>query len=184
MEDEDSRLLKDSLSTVSKFLSGASATNAQSSGRYRRGEETLNQNHRQLSESRPSQPDSKANDENLFDVGWALSSKVAQRYVSRKPSPPRNKVMTPAQFERYRQDKERQDTKFEPAKPGQGEHDEEEDNYEDDEDEAEKSKQAVKQRRKQEAHMTIYRQQMMKVTGEGASGAPSRPGIQMSFSHA
>ncbi len=179
-EDEDSRLLKDSLSTVGKFLSGSTATGAATSGRYRRNEDTLGASYRQVSaESTTSRFDSKGEDDNLFDTGLAHSGRMAHRYVTRKPSPPRNKVMTPAQFERYRQDKERQGTQTDTAKP---EHEnEDDDNYEDDEDETEKSKQAAKQRKKQEAHMTVYRQQMMKVTGE-SSGGPSRPNIQMSFS--
>jgi len=179
-EDEDTRLLKDSLSTVSKFMSGGTVTTAQSSGRYRRNEDGLGSSYRQVSaESTPSRPGARGDDDNLFDNSLAQSSRMAQRYMTRKPSPPRNKVMTPAQFERYRQDKERQDTRTDQAKVDP--ENDEEDNYEDDEDEMEKSRQAAKQRRKQEAHMTVYRQQMMKVTGE-SSGGPSRPGMTMSFS--
>jgi hypothetical protein len=90
--------------------------------------------------------------------------------------------MTPAQFERYRQDKERQSTAPDAEKPEE-KSDEEEIDYDDDEDEMEKQKQQAKQRRKQEAHMAVYRQQMMKVTGESNGGfAPSRPSLQMSFS--
>ncbi|KAK6614029.1 hypothetical protein H4I96_00350 [Botrytis cinerea] len=60
---------------------------------------------------------------------------------------------------------------------------EEEETYEDDEDEAEKSKNAAKQRRKQEAHMSVYRQQMMKVTGDSTpSPGPSRPSMYSSHS--
>ncbi len=174
-EDEDSRLLKDSLSTVNKFLSGATAASAQSSGRYRRNDDS----NRQVSaESTSSRFDAKGED-NLFDTSLAQSSRAAHRYMARKPSPPRNKVMTPAQFERYRQDKERQGTQVETTKPEQ--ENDEDDNYEDDEDEVEKSKQAAKQRRKQEAHMTVYRQQMMKVTGE-SGGLGARPSMQTSFS--
>lgn len=77
--------------------------------------------------------------------------------------------MTPAQFERYRQDQER--LKSVGGQSKDKEEDEEEETYDDDEDEAEKAKQAAKQRRKQEAHMAVYRQQMMKVTGEVPSEA-------------
>jgi len=85
--------------------------------------------------------------------------------------------MTPAEFERYRQDKERQDTAAESSKKESD--DDEEVNYEDDEDEIEKAKQLSKQRRKQEANMAVYRQQMMKVTGESN---PSAPGHSFSAS--
>lgn len=90
--------------------------------------------------------------------------------------------MTPAQFERYREDKTRQDSRSNTPKPVQANDDEEEDHYEDEEDDAEKAKQLAKQRRKQEAHMTVYRQQMMKVTGEAANLSSSRPSLQLSFS--
>ena len=180
-EDEDSVLLNDSLSTVSKFLNGSSSTAAQQTGRYRRNEDNFGSYRQVSASSTPSRSDRKGDDDNLFDTSLAQSSRLAHRYVSRKPSPPRNKVMTPAQFERYRQDKERQDTREDVAQP-EKEPAEEEDNYEDDEDEVEKSRQAAKQRRKQEAHMTVYRQQMMKVTGESNGVGPSRPSIQMSFS--
>ena len=178
VEDEDSVLLSDSLLTVNKFLNGSSGTNTQQTGRYRRNEDSLG-SYRQVSAS--SRTDRKGDDDNLFDTSLAQSSRLAHRYVSRKPSPPRNKVMTPAQFERYRQDKERQDAKEEVAEP-EKEPADEEDNYEDDDDEVEKSRQAAKLRRKQEAHMTVYRQQMMKVTGESNGAGPSRPNIQMSYS--
>lgn len=50
------------------------------------------------------------------------------------------------------------------------------DDYEDD-DEIERGRQAAKQRQKQEAHLAVYRQQMMKVTGEKVpSGADSNLG--------
>jgi hypothetical protein len=55
------------------------------------------------------------------------------------------------------------------------EDDEEDEIYEDEEDDAEKNKQIAKQRRKQEAHMAVYRQQMMKVTGETTTPTPRPP---------
>lgn len=90
-----------------------------------------------------------------------------------------NKVMTPAQFERYRQDQVRQASSSTLPKDVENE----EDAYEeDDEDEAEKQKQIAKQRRKQEAHMAVYRQQMMKVTGEALPPPSSRPSMSFSMS--
>ncbi|KAK4239448.1 hypothetical protein C8A03DRAFT_42928 [Achaetomium macrosporum] len=166
-EDEEARLLKDSLSTVTMFITEGGESmlaGSQSVPRYRRNED----------------------DDSLFDSGHARSSKYGSRPSARQHDNPTgsNKVMTPAEFERYRKDKERQDRERELLAPGSTRNaDEDEmDNYEDDEDEAEKAKQQAKQRRKQEAHMAVYRQQMMKVTGEPASGPSSRPSLQMSFS--
>ncbi|KAL1836939.1 hypothetical protein VTJ49DRAFT_4452 [Mycothermus thermophilus] len=168
-EDEEAKLLQDSLSTVSKFISvaGSSPSNA----RYRRNEIGVEED-----------------DDSLFDSSSAQFSRYGERYSARKQTAPpsSNKVMTPAEFEKYRRDKERQDREREITKaPGAKTADQEddEDNYEDDEDEGEKARQQAKQRRKQEAHMAVYRQQMMKVTGESSgSTTSSRPSIQMSFS--
>ncbi|KAK4128304.1 hypothetical protein N657DRAFT_13390 [Parathielavia appendiculata] len=172
VEDEEARLLKDSLSTVTRFIHGADTSSSSSAGRYRRDESSL-----------------EGDSDSLFDSSPAYSSKYGSRYPPRKAqtnTPGSNKVMTPEEFEKYRQDKERQDRERRiigapGAKTGADE--DEEDNYEDDEDDAEKAKQQAKQRRKQEAHMAVYRQQMMKITGESAGSAPSfRPSLQMSFS--
>ena len=86
-----------------------------------------------------------------------------------------NKIMTPAEFERYRREQEMKSTADPKSKD-----DSSDDEGDDDEDEIEKSKQAARQRRKQEAHMSVYRQQMMKVTGEQPSDLPNlqlRPGM-------
>lgn len=170
-EDEEAKLLKDSLSTVTKFINGAGTTNSQSVSRYRRNESGL-----------------EGDSDSLFDSSPAYFSSYGNRYSARKQNTPpaAHKVMTPAEFEKYRKDKERQDREREitgASGSKAGEDEDEEDNYEDDEDDAEKAKQQAKQRRKQEAHMAVYRQQMMKVTGESASSMPSsRPSLQMSFS--
>lgn len=118
-------------------------------------------------------------DEDLF-----ASADLAQQFQEKSPSPPPsrqapvNKVMTPAQFERYRQDQDRLR-----SVGGRPKDEEEEETYEDDEDEAEKNKKAAKQRQKQEAHMSVYRQQMMKVTGDSApSPVPPRPAMFSSMS--
>ncbi|OAA53770.1 hypothetical protein SPI_09215 [Niveomyces insectorum RCEF 264] len=191
-EDEDTVLLKDSLASVNKFLAGSNSSNTKSfspSNRFRRSDESHNSGYKQVPTgstspvlgSKPATED----EDNLFDSSLVHSNKMAQRFVSRKPSPPRNKVMTPAQFERYRKDKEREDHSKDATESKRIEEDnddDEEDNYEDDLDEVEKSKQAAKQRRKQEAHMTVYRQQMMKVTGEAASGTPARASLAFSLS--
>ncbi|SPO04222.1 uncharacterized protein DNG_06905 [Cephalotrichum gorgonifer] len=115
-------------------------------------------------------------DDNMFDNGFLNSTRAAHRYVARPPSPPRNKVMTTAQFEQYKQEKGRATTQSKSKAAGAKDDDSESDeDYEDDEDEVEKSKEAAKQRRKQEANMAVYRQQMMKVTGEAANAVPRPP---------
>lgn len=127
----------------------------------------------------------KPDEDNLFDSNMMASANIAQRFGERAPSPltkqtPKNRVMTPAQFERYKQDQER--LRSIGGQPKDAEEEEEETNYDDDEDEAEKIRELAKQRRKQEAHMAVYRQQMMKVTGEApsATGRPSFSGAQSS----
>ncbi|GAB1311200.1 hypothetical protein MFIFM68171_01410 [Madurella fahalii] len=171
-EDEEARLLKDSLSAVTGFITGTGSTmpaGSPSGSRYRRNENALD-----------------GDNDSLFDTGRTYSSKYSGRYTTRKnDSPPSShKVMTPAEFEKYRKDKERQDREREAGaasdKPD-GDQDDD-DNYEDDEDDLEKAKQQAKQRRKQEAHMAVYRQQMMKVTGESGNTHSPRSSLQISFS--
>lgn len=86
---------------------------------------------------------------------------------SSRPDGQPKKVMTRAQFERYR--KEQENTEKTSTSDVS---DDENDNYDDD-DEAERNRQAAKQRRKQEAHLAVYRQQMKKVTGEQPSELPN-----------
>jgi len=108
-----------------------------------------------------------------FDPSIAADAELANMYQEAKPAPPRsapsNKVMTPQQWERYKEQKE-MDRRLGALTDDSGS--EAGDNYEDD-DEVERDRQATKQRRKQEAHLAVYRQQMMKVTGEAAP--PQRP---------
>ncbi|KAK0733346.1 hypothetical protein B0T26DRAFT_736294 [Lasiosphaeria miniovina] len=177
--DEEAKLLRDSLSTVTRFMSGASSAGVaatSSTSRYRRNGDFTTATTTDVS---------KDEDEGLFDSSQIYSLKSASRYTLRKSASPQNtKVMTPAQFERYREDRERQDKErqFDTASNTRGNEEDEDDNYEDDEDDLEKAKQQAKQRRKQEAHMSVYRQQMMKVTGESANPSQSRPSLQISFS--
>ena len=115
----------------------------------------------------------------LFDASPQPTGRSASPTDPQVQFPPKtetqNKVMTPAQFERYRQEQEmRREQYF-----NHDISDEEGDDYEDD-DEIERNKQLARQRRKQEAHLSVYRQQMMKVTGEQPSGLPGvqpRPGM-------
>ncbi|KEF53808.1 uncharacterized protein A1O9_10209 [Exophiala aquamarina CBS 119918] len=107
-----------------------------------------------------------------FDPSIAADAELANMYQETKPQPPKpassNKVMTPQQWERYKQQKE-MDRRLGALSDDSGS--EAGDNYEDD-DEVERDRQATKQRRKQEAHLAVYRQQMMKVTGEAAQPPP------------
>lgn len=84
---------------------------------------------------------------------------------------PHSKVMTPVQFERYRKEQEAWRTNFNAprSEPSDDESDQDED-----EDDVERNRQLVKQRRQQEAHLAVYRQQMMKVTGEKPTDLPSK----------
>lgn len=111
----------------------------------------------------------------LFGYPLTASATLAAQYEgSVSPSPtkqgPQHKIMTPAQFERYRQQQEMSRTKSttsrsEPSEDGS-------DMEYDDDDETERNRQAARQRRRQEAHLAIYRQQMMKVTGEQPAELP------------
>lgn len=107
-----------------------------------------------------------------FDSSIAADAELANMYEESKPAPPKpvssNKVMTPAQWERYKQQKE-MDRRLGALSDDSGS--EAGDNDEDD-DEAERDRQATKQRRKQEAHLAVYRQKMMKVTGETVQSLP------------
>lgn len=105
----------------------------------------------------------------LFESDDIISSvQLASQYEQRVASAPTvpNKVMTPAQFEHYRKQRElrRQLSNASKSDNSEAENDYEDD--EDDEDETEKSREVARQRRKQEAHLSIYRQQMMKVIGQ------------------
>ena len=111
----------------------------------------------------------------MFDASPQPTERLALPANAQVKIPPKpdtqNKVMTPAQFERYRKEQEtRREQYF-----NHDVSDEEGDDYEDD-DEIERNKQLARQRRKQEAHLSVYRQQMMKVTGEQPSDLP---GVQL-----
>ncbi|EGR47598.1 uncharacterized protein TRIREDRAFT_22559 [Trichoderma reesei QM6a] len=149
-DDEDAQLLAETYTAI-QLLSAEDDEfddNPQQ-GRYRREEDNFT--------VAPRQPKPAPNSN-----GTRNGDGAPRRFVPSQDGAPRNKVMTPAEFEKYREDKIRHDRTNSTSKDD----DEDDINYEDDEDEAEKSKQQAKQRRKQEAHMAVYRQQMMKVTGE------------------
>ncbi|KAJ5286828.1 hypothetical protein N7478_002514 [Penicillium angulare] len=107
------------------------------------------------------------------DPSIADHARLAVQFAEnlRKTPSPGNKVMTPSQFEHYRQQQELRRSNSNSSKS-----DDESDHEEfDEEDEAEKQREAERQRRKQEAHLSVYRQQMMKVTGQQAPSPSLRP---------
>ncbi|EXJ65419.1 hypothetical protein A1O7_01760 [Cladophialophora yegresii CBS 114405] len=114
-----------------------------------------------------------------FDPVIAENAQLANMYQEAKDPPPKrttgNKVMTPAQWERYKEQKEMDRRLGALSDDSASEAGDISDD--DDDDELERSKQAAKQRRKQEAHLAVYRQTMMKVTGEAP---PNRPGSSLS----
>ncbi|KAI1810538.1 hypothetical protein GGS20DRAFT_169894 [Poronia punctata] len=121
-------------------------------------------------------------DDNLFDKSLSRPTRIAPRIGARSSTAPQtsNKVMTPEEFEKYRQDRVKEE-RLGRANKTESDKEDEDINYDDDEeDDLEKSKQLAKQRRKQEAHLAVYRQRMMKVTGESAN--PTRPPMTTSLS--
>lgn len=113
----------------------------------------------------------------MFDASPPLSGRSAPTLLPKAQPAPRpdtqNKVMTPAQFEKYKEEQESRLNQY----SHRDESDEEGDDYEDD-DEIERNRQLARERRKQEAHLAVYRQQMMKVTGDQPSDLPTvRPAM-------
>lgn len=114
-------------------------------------------------------PSFEPDDPLLLDPTFQEMARSADQYQVKNISPPRNpvpsKVMTPAQFERYRKEQDLLRSKSNASKSDTSDDGSDDYDYEDD---AERNRQLAKQRRKQEAHLAVYRQQMMKVTGEQA----------------
>jgi len=191
--DEDARLLKDSVNASRHLESPSYSPRVRDSWALPSDsiEEAPVSNWRMASTEttpRAKKAEPVIDEENMFDSQTRASATTAQQFQDtqqrfsdrswstapkRNAKAPATKVMTPAQFERAKQDQERLKSVGGQSKDEQDDDDEE--IYEDDEDEAEKAKQLAKQRRKQEAHMAVYRQQMMKVTGEAPS--TSRPQV-------
>lgn len=175
VEDEDARLLADSVA-AGRFLTDEPPVDVQS-GRYRRDGDHFGAGSRSANAS--------GKEDNMFDGTTQRFPRPARVGGPSNSSQSTNKVMTPAEFERYRLDKEREDMhKAAHASTGNDD-DEDEINYDDDEDEEEKLKQQAKQRRTQQASMAAYRQRNMKTTGELRSTSPlssARPGLPTSLS--
>ncbi|KAK6530028.1 hypothetical protein TWF694_003402 [Orbilia ellipsospora] len=116
------------------------------------------------SKTRPPQP-ARADTEDFLGSALARDAAIASSFEAgenRRLDQPR-KVFTKAQFERYKaqQEEERQYQ----AKNGRKDESDSESDVSDDDDEVEKQRAQAKQRAKQDAHLSVYRQQMMKITG-------------------
>ena len=111
--------------------------------------------------------------ESAVDVDPILAENavLVSRYEDLKPKPPEanrlGKVMTPAQFEQYRAEQEM----ARKLKGDTSDSDEDKERYGDD-DEIDRDRKATKQRRKQQAQLAVYRQSMMKMTGERSDPHP------------
>lgn len=184
--DEDVKLLQDTMAAT-KFLSGIDEVPRPAPmGRYRSEEDSFTVIPRKTAPAAFG-----SNEDNMFAGTASRISRQPNRQAQRPNSAAQqHKVMTPTEFERYRRHKEQLGVAPGSQSPVVADDDEDDDdiNYDDEEDEAEKAKQQARQRRKQEAHMAVYRQQMMKVTGESASPLPasgsasSRPSLPTSLS--
>lgn len=177
VEDEDARLLADSV-LAGRFLTDAPRNDGQG-GRFRRDTDQFSATPKQSMSSDFERED------NMFEGTPQRFNKPAQATSPRASGNDSNKVMTPAEFERYRMDKEREGM-HKAANPSK-DHDDDEDeiNYDDEEDEEDKLKKQAKQRRTQQASMAAYRQKNMKTTGELRSTSPlppSRAGLPTSLS--
>ncbi|KAI1131705.1 hypothetical protein F5Y10DRAFT_43986 [Nemania abortiva] len=174
-DSEDTTLLSD-LSAASKFLSSNSGNRVPASQSTSRGGITGSYSETLY--------DASQDDGNIFDKSFGRPPRIAGRIGGRSNTAPQNhsnKVMTPEEFEKYRENKAKEERQGY-LDSGETDKEDEEINYEDDEDdELERSKQIQKQRRKQEAHLSVYRQQMMKVTGESSNPTP-RPTMSTSLS--
>ena len=158
VEDEDARLIMESVYSSKRNSQLPFATNDEDESRS---------GHANTTEPAPLRVHkSPAPYEYEPDPLIADNARIAAQYEHNLPksTSPANKVMTPSQFEHYRQ---QQELRRSNSDASTSEYSAESD-Y-DEEDEAEKGREAERQRRKQEAHLSVYRQQMMKVTGQQQS---------------
>ncbi|KAG0161394.1 hypothetical protein PDIDSM_8928 [Penicillium digitatum] len=109
-----------------------------------------------------------------LDPSFADHARLAVQYADSLPksSSPGNKVMTPSQFEHYRQQQELLRSNSNATK---SDDESDHEDFDDEQDEVEKQRETERQRRKQEAHLSVYRQQMMKITGQQTPVQSHRP---------
>ncbi|PYH96992.1 hypothetical protein BO71DRAFT_469452 [Aspergillus ellipticus CBS 707.79] len=176
VEDEDAKLIMDSLysnktSSQVPFASDQESDAENDAPLF--GHEGTNASHSHRQASLPKDPlNSPGLSDHHFDPSIAAHARLAAQYEKVQPVPASstNKVMTPSQFEHYRRQQELRRSNSEASKSENSA----ESDYEE-EDEVEKDREAERQRRKQEAHLSVYRQQMMKVTGQDLPISASRP---------
>jgi hypothetical protein len=187
VDDDDAKLLSDSVA-AGKYLNMDEPSGNGRGNRFQSDEDTFTA----LPRKPFAHPVSShfEREDNMFAGSVSRVPRATYRPAasSKANSEGENKVMTPAQFERYRLDKEREDM-AKAANPSAKSDDEDDDdiNYDDDEeDEDEKMKRQAKQRREQQTQMAAYRQKMMKTTGQPArTPSPtslSRPTFSASLS--
>ncbi|PWY64481.1 hypothetical protein BO70DRAFT_302942 [Aspergillus heteromorphus CBS 117.55] len=180
IEDEDAKLIRDSVystqrSSQAVFASDQEGSDAENDAPlFGHGDTNVFHTHHH----RKSQPKESLNSPTLsdhhLDFSIAAHARLAEQYEKAQPVPApfSNKVMTPSQFEHYRQQQELRRSNSHASKSENSA----ESDYEE-EDEVEKDREADRQRRKQEAHLSVYRQQMMKVTGQDSPAPALRPAM-------
>ncbi|KAJ5782809.1 hypothetical protein N7457_004583 [Penicillium paradoxum] len=174
-DDEDAKLVRQSLIWTKDSMSPGSedspsgGTPLLDKGKAPNHSGYINPESDNMFQYRPSPPPPER-----LDPSIAAHARLAVQYADSTPksTSPGNKVMTPSQFEHYRQQQELRRSNSSATKSEQ-ESDHEE--FEDEEDEVEKQRETERQRRKQEAHLSVYRQQMMKITGQQAPLQSLRP---------
>ncbi|KAF7133921.1 hypothetical protein CNMCM5793_005387 [Aspergillus hiratsukae] len=166
VEDEDAKLIMDSLHSSKAGVHFASTSEHEGSDHEHHPPPRLSKSPAEIRRQSPPAGESQ------LDPSIAAHALLAAQYEQSQPKPgtSANKVMTPSQFEHYRQQQELRRSNSDASKS----EDSAESDF-DEEDEAEKNREAERQRRKQEAHLSLYRQQMMKVTGQQAPTPSLRP---------
>ncbi|KAJ5092164.1 hypothetical protein NUU61_007034 [Penicillium alfredii] len=169
-EDEDAKLVRQSLlwsqENAPRWAEGATPAHEASLGDQGNATMTSEPDHMFSDRHSPGLADP-------VDPLIADQARLAVQFAENIPksTSPGNKVMTPSQFEHYRQQQELRRSNSDASRSDADSENEEFD----EEDEAEKQREAERQRRKQEAHLSVYRQQMMKVTGQQAPAPSLRP---------
>ncbi|OJD27870.1 hypothetical protein ACJ73_00729 [Blastomyces percursus] len=165
VEDEDAKIVQNAVSAHRRMTAEFSPDGDSSGPLSLSGRRLQQQNNVKQITHRPVPQD----EESHLAASLAAGASLAERYeenANNSESQQPTKVMTPAQFERYRQQKEMMGKENNASNTHNSADDS--DHYDEEEDEVEKAREAAKQRKKQEAHLSVYRQQMMKVTGEAA----------------
>ncbi|PWY77165.1 hypothetical protein BO94DRAFT_604299 [Aspergillus sclerotioniger CBS 115572] len=175
VEDEDAKLIMESLYTSKRgsqvpFMSDHESDAENDASLFSHGvASTIGPDRR---ESMPKDSlSSPGLSEHHLDPSIAIHARLAAQYEKAQPvSTSSNKIMTPSQFEHYRQQQELRRSNSDASKSENSAGSD----YDED-DEVEKDREAERLRRKQEAHLSVYRQQMMKVTGQESPAPALRP---------